>query len=329
MDDYNDGVAYGESLHVDDYNDGYDAGVLFADPSCEWSYEVYDGSGCSWGAYSDLSGVDLSGVDLSGVDLSGVDLTGADLSDVDLTGAIVTADTVWTDVTFDEDTICVDGDLAIEGKNTYENTEYICFAPGMDLGGTAGGLGVGADCYNDGDCSGDEECQDAQEMQSIYGYCEQQGWTFTSNAVLSTCSLWSTYNTIMPTCSFSISRAAPADLSGMELQRVRFTSQGRKLWGVNFAGADLTEASLSSGALQETNFAGANLTGATLLSADLSNADLTGADFTNANLLSVRWDDAICPDGNAAGSDDDCCDQLDIDIDGDGAIDTVTASNGC
>jgi hypothetical protein len=61
VDDYNDGVAYGESLHATDYNDGYAAGVLFADPSCEWSYEVYDGSGCIWGAYLDLSGVDLSG----------------------------------------------------------------------------------------------------------------------------------------------------------------------------------------------------------------------------------------------------------------------------
>ena len=70
---------------------------------------------------------------------SGVDLTGADLRGVDLTGAVVTIDTIWTDVRFNANTTCMDGERSIEGKDQSGSTAYTCFAPGMALSGTAGG----------------------------------------------------------------------------------------------------------------------------------------------------------------------------------------------
>jgi uncharacterized protein YjbI with pentapeptide repeats len=319
-DGYDDGYIIGydaadaaclfEDLDQDTYDDAsYTAGVTAGTPVCEWAYEVFDGAACVWGSPTDLSGVDLRNADLVGVDLSGVDLTGADLRGVDLTGAVVTGDTIWTDVNFNANTVCTDGEPSIEGKDQSGSTAYTCFAPGMDLSGTGGGELTGDACLNNNDCTGNEECQGGDSLAGVYGYCEEPGWVFTNDAVLSTCTYWDTYLGHMDPCGFDYERAVPADLSQMDLRRVRFTTNGRKLWGVSFVGADLTDASLQS--------------------AQAQNADFTGANLTNANLLSVQWDDAICPDGQPAGNDDDCCDQLDIDIDGDSLIDTVDAKSGC
>ncbi|MUG47386.1 pentapeptide repeat-containing protein [Paenibacillus woosongensis] len=68
--------------------------------------------------------------------------------------------------------------------------------------------------------------------------------------------------------------------------------------GVNFAGADLSEADFTSANLRGARFIGANLTGASFIGAnvqgaDFTNAVLTDADFTGANLDGALIDESI------------------------------------
>jgi len=109
----------------------------------------------------------------------------------------------------------------------------------------------------------------------------------------------------------AVQAASPAaDLSGADLNRLRFTSM--RLPGGNFSAANLSAADLSGAYLSDASFqaatltkarlalvdfrranlAGANLSGADLNSAILTGANLTGANLSRASLVRARLEGA-------------------------------------
>lgn len=80
------------------------------------------------------------------------------------------------------------------------------------------------------------------------------------------------------------------DMSGASLR-------GAILRRVDFADARLLEADLRGATLIAGSFRGADLRGADFAGADLRLADFTGADVRGANFLGVVWGETTCVDG--------------------------------
>lgn len=73
--------------------------------------------------------------------------------------------------------------------------------------------------------------------------------------------------------------------------------------GLDYRGADLSEADLTGADYRGTNFSGANLSGANLIGADLNGANLSGANFTGANLSGADLSGATVGEANFTGAD--------------------------